>query len=93
MDLRPQAHDIIRTWAFYTIAKSLFHHEQVPFKHIMISGHVLAKQGEKISKSKGNAGKTPEDLITTYSADAVRLWACGASLGNNTILDEQEILS
>lgn len=93
MDLRPQAHDIIRTWAFYTIAKSVLHHGRIPFREIMISGHVLAKGGEKISKSKGNAGKSPEELIAAYSADAVRLWTCGASLGKNAILDEQEIVN
>jgi len=93
MSLRPQAHDIIRTWAFYTIAKSVLHHDRIPFREIMISGHVLAKGGEKISKSKGNAGKSPEELIAAHSADALRMWACGASLGKNAILDEQEIIN
>lgn len=58
----------------------------------MISGHVLAKPSEKISKSKGNSGKTPEELIEQYSADAVRYWASGSSLGRDTVLDEKEIL-
>ncbi len=92
MDLRPQAHDIIRTWAFYTIAKSQLHRGEIPFKNIMISGHVLAKRNEKISKSKSNAGKTPEELIEQYSADAVRYWACGSALWKDTVLDEKEIL-
>lgn len=59
----------------------------------MISGHVLAKGREKISKSKNNAGKSPEALIQEYSADAVRYWACGSSLGKDTILDEKEIMN
>ncbi len=92
MDLRPQAHDIIRTWAFYTIARSQLQRGVIPFKDIMISGHVLAKGSEKISKSKNNAGKSPEELIEQYSADAVRYWSCGSSLGKDTVLDEQEIL-
>lgn len=93
MSLRPQAHDIIRTWALYTIIKSELHFDQIPWKNIMMSGHVLAKKGEKISKSKNNAGKSPEELLKEYGADAVRFWACGASLGKDTILDEKEMQS
>ncbi len=91
MDLRPQAHDIIRTWAFYTIVKSMYHRNMIPFKNIMISWHVLAKKWEKISKSKNNAGKWPEQLIAAYGADSLRYWACWWSLGKNVILDEEEI--
>lgn len=91
MDLRPQAHDIIRTWAFYTIVKSELHHGDIPWRDIMISGHVQAKKGEKISKSKGNTRMSPEELIQQYSADAVRYWACGATLGKDTLFDEKEI--
>ena len=54
-DLRPQAHDIIRTRLLYTVVQSHYAREKKPFKHIMISGHVLAGKNEKISKSKGNA--------------------------------------
>lgn len=93
MSLRPQAHDIIRTWALYTIIKSELHFGKIPWKNIMMSGHVLAKKGEKISKSKNNAGKSPEELLKEYGADAVRFWACGASLGKDTILDEKEMQS
>ncbi|GIW21413.1 MAG: hypothetical protein KatS3mg068_0420 [Candidatus Sericytochromatia bacterium] len=91
MTLRPQAHDIIRTWALYTIIKSKLHHDDIPWKNIMISGHVLFKKGEKISKSKGQAMLTPEELINKYSADAVRFWACRASLGKDVQFDENEI--
>ena len=56
MSLRTQAHEIIRTWAFYTIVKSLYHTGQIPWKDIMICGFVLAKKGEKFSKSKGAPG-------------------------------------
>ena len=54
-DLRPQAHDIIRTWLLYTVVQSHYARELKPFENIMISGHVLAGKSEKISKSKDNA--------------------------------------
>ena len=55
MSMRPQAHDIIRTWAFYTIVKSWMHHEIIPWKDIVISGHVLSDAQEKLSKSFNNS--------------------------------------
>ena len=86
-DLRPQAHEIIRTWAFYTIAKSYFHENTIPWKNIAVSGWVLTKTNKKMSKSKGNALE-PENLIDTFSADAVRYWAAKARLGQDTLYDE-----
>ncbi len=91
IDLRPQAHDIIRTWAFYTIVMSKYHTGSIPFKNIMISWHVLSGKWDKISKSKNNAWKTPEELINVYGADAVRYWACGWTLWKNINFDEDEI--
>lgn len=91
MSLRPQAHEIIRTWAFYTIVKSLYHCNQIPWKDIMISGYVMASPGEKISKSKGNAQNTPEELIATYSADVIRLWTSQAKLGTDIYFLEEEV--
>ena len=73
--MRTHAHEIIRTWTFYSIVRSLYHTGKLPWKHLMISGFVLAKRGEKISKSKGN-GLEPTSLIREHSADALRLWAC-----------------
>ncbi len=81
MQLRPQAHDIIRTWAFYTIAQEWFHHGRIPWQSVMISGHALDPSGTKLSKSKGNAILDPDALITRYGADAVRYWACSGTLG------------
>ena len=89
MSLRPQAHDIIRTWAFYTIVKSYYHHGQAPWKNIMISGHSLAQNREKISKSKGNAGVTPAQIIKNNTADTVRYWAAGSRLGMDTFFSEE----
>lgn len=91
MDLRPQAHDIIRTWALYTIIKSELHFNDIPWKNTMISGHVLFKKGEKISKSKNQKMMTPEEMIEKFSADAVRFWACRSSLGKDIQLEENEI--
>lgn len=91
MDLRPQAHDIIRTWTLYTIIMSYYHTWDIPFKNIMISGHVLAPKWEKISKSKNNAWKSPEELIDTYWADPIRYWACWWSLWKDIVFDEKEI--
>ena len=91
MGMRHQAHEIIRTWAFYTIVRSLYHTGDIPWKDIMISGFVLAKPGEKISKSKSNAGSSPVELIETHSADAIRYWAAGAKLGTDTFFAEEDI--
>jgi valyl-tRNA synthetase len=91
MGMRTQAHEIIRTWAFYTIVRSLFHTGRLPWKDIMICGFVLAKKGEKISKSKGNASTSPKQLIEAHSADALRYWAAGAKLGTDTMFSEDEL--
>src|SRR5690606_15147709 len=53
-DLRPQAHEIIRTWAFYTLAKAHYHTDSKPWENLMISGWCLAEDRSKMSKSKGN---------------------------------------
>jgi valyl-tRNA synthetase len=86
-DLRPQAHEIIRTWAFYTLAKAHLHHDSIPWKHLMISGWCLASDKTKMSKSKGNV-VTPAGLLETHSADAVRYWASTSKLGSDTAFSE-----
>lgn len=91
MGMRCQAHEIIRTWAFYSIVKSLYHTGQIPWKDIMISGFVLAKPGEKISKSKSNASNSPMALIENHSADAIRYWAANSKLGTDTFFSEEEL--
>jgi valyl-tRNA synthetase len=87
-DLRPQGHDIIRTWAFYTIAKALLHEDDVPWRHVALSGWVLDPDRKKMSKSKGTV-VTPLPLLEKYTADGVRYWAGSARLGVDTALDEQ----
>ncbi|MCX7773363.1 MAG: valine--tRNA ligase [Clostridia bacterium] len=91
MSMRTQAHEIIRTWAFYTIVKSLYHTGQIPWKDIMVCGFVMAKQGEKFSKSKDNAKLSPHALIETYSSDGLRYWAASGRLGTDTLFAEEEL--
>ncbi|MBY0358686.1 MAG: valine--tRNA ligase [Candidatus Obscuribacterales bacterium] len=87
MDLRPQSHEIIRTWAFYTIAKALLHENTIPWKKVAISGWVLDPDRKKMSKSKGNV-LTPMHLLDQYGSDAVRYWSASAKLGTDTAFDE-----
>ena len=91
MSLRPQAHDIIRTWAVYTILIALYKHNEIPWKDLMISGHILLQKGEKISKKTGGGQFKPEDLVATHSADAIRCAMSGASLGKDSYFDEKEV--
>lgn len=90
MSLRPNAHDIIRTWDFYTIVKSIYHTGDIPWKNIMISGFVMASKNEKISKRKENSKIEPNTLINTYSSDVVRYWTATASLGSDVVFSENE---
>ncbi len=86
-DMRPQAHEIIRPWAFYTITKAWMHENSVPWHNAAISGWVVSPDKGKMSKSKGKT-ITPDDLLVTYSADSLRYWAGKAKLGQDTVYDE-----
>ena len=87
MDIRPQSHEIIRTWAFYTIVKAWIHSNEIPWSHVVISGWILDPDRKKMSKSVGNV-ITPQHLLDEYSADGVRYWASRARLGADTAFDE-----
>jgi valyl-tRNA synthetase len=87
-DMRPQAHEIIRVWAFYTIVKSYLHETSIPWKNLMISGWCLAADKTKMSKSKGNV-VTPVDLIKEKGADIVRYWASNSKLGADIAYSEE----
>lgn len=87
MDLRPQAHEIIRTWAFYTILKAHLHQNTLPWKNIMVSGWCLAEDRSKMSKSKGNV-LVPEKLLEQYGADVIRYWSANSKLGADTAYSE-----
>ncbi len=89
--LRPQAHDIIRTWAFYTIAKSYLHEKEIPWKDIVISGYVTMG-GEKMSKSKGNV-ISPIEVLEKYSADALRFSAACSKLGEDLDYQEADLIA
>ena len=89
--LRPQAHDIIRTWAFYTIVQSLYHTNTLPWQSIMISGHGLSAERRKISKSKEHNEVGPLELIEQESADALRYWATSGRTGADSPLSMEII--
>ena len=90
MDLRPQAHEIIRTWLFYTVLRSQLEEGRLPWQHAAISGWILDPDRKKMSKSKGNA-VTPLDLLREHGTDAVRYWATSARLGVDTAFDVAQI--
>ena len=84
MDLRPQAHEIIRTWLFYTVLKSHLEHGVLPWTDAAISGFVLDPERKKMSKSKGNV-VTPAEHLENHGADAVRYWSASARLGTDAV--------
>ncbi len=86
-DLRFQSHDIISTWAFYTIIKSYHHNKQIPWKQIIITGHALDEDGEKISKSIGNF-LTPYTYIDKFGSNGIRYWSARSKIGIDTIIDD-----
>jgi valyl-tRNA synthetase len=89
MAMRPNAHDIIRTWDFYTIVQSLYHSGAIPWRAVMIAGHAQDPSGKKISKSKLKNASDPTALIEQFSADAVRYWTAGVRTGSDTTLSEE----
>jgi valyl-tRNA synthetase len=87
MDMRPQAHEIIRTWLFSTIVRSHLQFNTLPFRDAAISGWVLDPDRKKMGKSTGNA-VTPIDLLELHGADALRYWAASGRPGVDTAIDE-----
>ncbi|MBV7431846.1 valine--tRNA ligase [Dermabacteraceae bacterium TAE3-ERU5] len=90
MDLRPQGHDIIRTWLFSTIVRSHLLHNQLPWKKASINGWILDPDRKKMSKSKGNV-VTPIGLLEKHGSDGVRYWAARARQGVDTAFDEGQM--
>lgn len=99
MSLRVQAFEIIRTWLFYTLVKSEYHTDSLPWEHVMISGWGLDEQGKKVSKrnleqatdANGFNRYNPYALIEKHGADAVRYWAASAQLGHDLRFQERDV--
>jgi valyl-tRNA synthetase len=90
MDLRPQAHEIIRTWLFYTLLRAHAEDGTLPWRHVAISGWVLDPDRKKMSKSAGNV-VTPMDSLRRNGSDAVRYWAASGRLGVDVTFDPAQL--
>ncbi|HEY0932670.1 MAG TPA: valine--tRNA ligase [Trebonia sp.] len=90
MDLRPQSHEIIRTWLFSTVTRAHLEFGELPWTDTAISGWILDPDRKKMSKSKGNV-VLPTDLLDQYGADAVRYWAAHGRYGVDTAFDAGQL--
>jgi valyl-tRNA synthetase len=90
MDLRPQAHDIIRTWLFYTVVRAHLENGVLPWKAAALSGWILDPDRKKMSKSQGNV-VTPDAMLDDFGSDSVRYWAAKGRPGTDTAFDPQQM--
>ena len=91
MDLRPQAHEIIRTWLFSTVVRAHYEHDCLPWKHAAISGFIVDPDRKKLSKSAGNRPDDPLVLLDRHGADAVRYWAANGRPGMDMAFHEDQM--
>lgn len=70
-DFISEAVDQTRGWFYSLLAISTLIFDKAPFKNVIVLGHVQDENGQKMSKSKGNA-VDPFDALQTYGADAIR---------------------
>ena len=90
MDMRPQAHEIIRTWLFYTVLRAHDEYGVTPWRHAAISGWILDPDRKKMSKSRGNV-VTPMDSLRKHGSDAARYWAASGRLGTDMVFDPAQL--
>ena len=91
MDLRPQSHDIIRTWLFSSIVRSHYEFDAVPWSNVAISGFIVDPDRKKLSKSAGNQPDDPMTLIERHGADALRYWAAQGRPGLDMAFEEGQM--
>jgi len=91
MDMRPQAHEIIRTWLFSTVVRSHYLHDTLPWRNAAISGFIVDPDRKKLSKSAGNMPDDPVTLIERHGADAVRYWSANGRPGMDMTFDEGQM--
>jgi valyl-tRNA synthetase len=93
VSLRPQGHDIIRTWAFYTLLRTAALEDSVPWEEALIHGMVFGEDGNKMSKSRDNFVQ-PEEVVEEHSADAFRqAIALGGQPGSDIQFQPKEVTS
>ena len=91
MDMRPQAHEIIRTWLFSSVVRSHYEHDSLPWKNAAISGFIVDPDRKKLSKSAGNMPDDPVALLERHGADAVRYWSANGRPGMDMAFDEGQM--
>ena len=83
--------DILFWWTARMLMFGLYRTDQVPYPVVMLTGIILAPDGSKMSKSKGN-GVEPSEIFDKYGADALRLWYYIDALpGSNSPIREEKI--